>query len=205
MNMKGERKYQMAKKTTNHTKQNYFTFQFQNLGEGWTGKISTLDVRKNAQRLFKDIACGNINLDKDIQFFNEPSFTHNLLLAASDNAYYNYTLWYSLSVLQYKDAVQDKICEEHRIRYDAYTLLANHLNTILTGITINGGLQTRDFVSSMMVALHKYRYVFNGYYITIGHPDDGKLRVERKRKYNDKGSNYRSQGPVQGFPNPDSV
>lgn len=187
-------------------RQNYFNLQFQQLGEGWTGKITTLDVRKSALRLFKDIANGNIDLDKDVQFFNEPSFTYNLKLAADDNAYHCYTLYYALYQMPNKDQYQVKLMDEYLQRYNAYSILSQSFNTILNGIQFNGGLQTKDFVADLIVRLNPSKYLFNGYFITINRPDDGKLKVERRHKErHDKGINTRVTGPVKGFTNPSSM
>ena len=187
-------------------RQNYFNLQFQQLGEGWTGKITTLDVRKSALRLFKDIANGNVDLDKDVQFFNEPSFTYNLKLAADDNAYYNYSIFVAMQQMPNKDAIQQKIMEEHYQRYCAYCVLSQSFNTILNGIQINGGMQTKDIIADLVVRLQPSKYLFNGYFITINRKDDGKMKVERRQKqHHDKGISTRVTGPVKGFTNPSSM
>lgn len=192
----------MGKKSNNQKKgANYFNLQFQQLGDGWTGRITTLDVRKSAIRLFKDIANGNIDLEKDIQYFNEPSFTWNLKLAADDNAYANYSEWLGMSYIPNKDPVQEKICDEHYVRSQVYSVISQTMNNVLTGISINGGLQTSQLIGDLSIYLRDYRYVFNGNYFTITRPDDGKLKVERREKHG-KDTAYRSTGPAKGFPNP---
>lgn len=193
------------KKPQKQKRQNYFNLQFQQLGEGWTGKITTLDVRKSALRLFKDIASGNIDMDKDVQFFNEPSFTYNLKLAADDNAYYNYSVFNGLNMLPAIDAQQQKYVEEHMMRYNAYSIISQYLNTILIGVQMNGGMYTKDVLTDLIIKLQPYKYLFNGYFINVTRPDDGKMRVERRQKQNDKGISDRVSGPVKGFPNPSSM
>lgn len=191
----------MGKGKNKVRKQNYFNLQFQQLGHGWTGKVTTLDIRKSAVRLFKDIACGNVDPEKDIEFFNEPNFTYNLKLAADDNAYYNFTAFTGISMIPNATPMQQQMAEEHRIRHYVYSIISQYLNSILIGISMNGGATTADIVQDMMVTLRPYRYVFNGNFITISHPDDGKLRVERREKVNDGGISERVIGPVKGFAN----
>lgn len=186
-------------------RQNYFNLQFQQLGEGWTAKITTLDVRKSALRLFKDIAAGNIDFDKDVQYFNEPSFTHNLRLAADDNAYYNGTIFNALSASGAQDPYTTQLKEEHYKRYCAFTIISQSLNTILNGISYNQGIQTAEILQNLIDQIQPYRYLFNGYYITLPRQDDGRLKVERRQKQNDNRTNTRSIGPVKGFPNPSGM
>lgn len=192
-------------KSKNKTRPNYFNLQFQQLGPGWTGKVTTMDIRKSAVRLFKDIANGNINPETDIKYFNEPSFTYNLKLSADDNAYYNFTAFQGISIIPNATTLQQKMAEEHRIRYYVYSVISQYLNSILIGISVNGGMQTAAIVQDLAVALRPYRYMFNGNFITIAHPDDGKLRIERREKQNDNGISERVIGPAKGFPNPSGM
>lgn len=192
----------VAKNKKSQSRTNYFNLQFQNIGDGWMGRLTTQDVRKSALRLFKDIASGNVNANKDMEYFNEPNFTYNLKLAADDNMQYNGTIYTALNVNPYKNAFQQKLCDEHYNRYCAYSVLSQCLNNILIGIQINGGIQTDSFISDMVIRLQPYKYSFNGYFLTICRRDDGKLRNERRYlDSDDKRSNSRSIGPVKGFPN----
>lgn len=196
----------MGKKQKGKQKnQTYFNLQFQQLGEGWMGKITTQDVRKSALRLFKDIASANLDLPKDIQFFNEPSFTYNLKLAADDNAYYNWTIYNSLYNMQYRSQVDEDIMQEHFVRYNAFLVLSECLNNILNGLYINGGIQTEFLITDMITKMQPFKYSFNGYYITINRKDDGKLKTERRQRGNDSRNGKRLQGPVKGFPNPSDM
>lgn len=174
----------------------FFQVQEQKLGIGFINKMTTDFVQKNALKVFKDIATGNINLEKDIEYFNKYDFVYNLLMAANNNANYNYYSYYGLvnSPAYQTDLGMQSIATQHYESYVLYQRIATHLNNILKGITMFNGVYTRFYLEQMMSELRSSRNVFSGYFITISQDKPRQIRSERRQLPNDQRYNNEDEG-----------
>ena len=179
----------------------FFKQQEQKYGVDFINRINTEFVRKNALKIFRDLACGAINPDKDYVYFNVYDFTYNLFLAANDNAKYNWCCYHGLSTSQYaqQDIEMQKIAASHFEHYNVYTSICSHLNNILYNITYYDGVYTRFHLDQLIAQIRWSRNVFNGYFITIGKDSDRNyVKKERRQLPNDKGFNNQSEGGFFG-------
>lgn len=70
---------------SNHQKKrnNYFSDNIQRNGEGFLQQYDARKLRSDANRVFKDIAYGNIDFDKYWMYFTEPTFINALIDVAN--------------------------------------------------------------------------------------------------------------------------
>lgn len=162
-------------------------------GPDFLRKINPLYIKKNALKIFKDIASGNFNFEEHSQYFSEAAFTYNLLCAAQDNMNYNWYCYVGLSsnpsLTNNPQAVS--ISKELYETYCAYNTLCAHLNNILIAIQYSNFVQIPILLKNLSFDISKYKYKFNGYYITIERERDRSYnKIERRQIHNgEAGSN----------------
>lgn len=157
--------------------------QRQKLGDGWLNRVNALFIRKNALKVFKDLAYGSSDIDLDYKEFMNANFVYNLCDAASDNARYNYACYIGLynSGMAQNDPNLFKIMNEHRELYLLYNSLVSHLNNILQDIATTQGVYVKQYLQMLVADIRWKRNAFCGYFITIQKTTDTQyLRNERR-------------------------
>lgn len=173
----------------------FFQQQRQKLGSDFMNRINPEIVRKNALKIFKDLATGAINVEHEYEFFNRYDFTYALWQAATDNAKYNYFSY--MGLYNYPGCAADpemiRVCQEHFDLYNLYNSIAVHLNNILQNITMYQGIYTRHYLTQLVAEIRWKRYAFNGYFITIP-KDDDKSTIKKRREIPDHDQGFSNQG-----------
>lgn len=195
----------MAKNNRNKPKNqpSWIQQQLQQNGEAFIGRLTTDIIRKNALKIFKDIASGNIDYNRDWKYFGMYTFTYNLFLSAQDNAYYTWTCCSGIMTMLNSGQADSKMVEianELKLNYDAYSTVMQGLNNILSVIQASNGEHLDMYLppklQELTVQLQRYRRCFNGYFITVGRPDDGRMRIERREIPNGESRSDSYQGYV---------
>lgn len=186
----------------------FFQQQTQKLGPGFMNKINTEFVRKNALKIFRDLACGAINPEQDYEYFNIYDFTYSLYDSAMDNATYNWYCYYGLynNPMSQSDPNMQRIAAEHYERYTLYNSIAIHLNNILQNITMFGGVYTRFYMQQLIAEIRWKRNTFNGYFITLTKEyDNSYIKNKRRELPNDQGFSDKSEGGFWDKPFKDNM
>ena len=164
--------------------QSFFDQQVQKLGENWLCLTNTDTIRKNALKVLKDLAFGNIDPYEDAKYFGSADFTYNIKVACDDNSMYNY--WTYVGLNQYlqmygpQDPNIEKIMCQHYDMHVAYTQASAALNNILTTINTMGDQYVPAAIMQANTMLSPYKYSFSGYFVTIQRHDDRRVRVPRR-------------------------
>lgn len=181
--------------------------QIKQYGGAFMSRLNTEIVRKNALKIFKDLASGNINYEKHSEFFRVYSFTYSLVLAANDNAYYAWAVSAGLDTFIVSNPMAanegnklTEISRELKKSFNAYNAASAVLNNVLIDIQNTQGQNIVPLLQQAVVTLQQYKHCFNGYFITVGRPDEGRLRVERRIIPNGQSSSNQGEGYVQETP-----
>lgn len=166
----------------------FFMQQRQKNGANWMNFVSTEFIRKNANRIFKDLATGAANVDYEYVNFLNNDFTYNLALAASENAKYNYISYMGICntpVPVDKDMI--RVANDQFQKFQVYNIIVDFMNCILKDNTYNNGTLCRYYLQELVAAIRYRRNVFNGNYVTIVDDNDRKnLKIERRIKNYDQ-------------------
>lgn len=172
------------KNKNNKNQQTFFDQMVQKLGSNWLCLTNTDTIRKNAMKIVKDLAFGNIDPYEDAKYFSSSDFTFNVKVACDDNASYNYWTYVGLSnymqVYGAPDQNIERIMREHYEMYIAYSTASIALNNILITITTLGDNYVPAAIMQANAMLSPYKYSFMGYFITIQRNDDRRARVARR-------------------------
>ena len=164
--------------------QTFFDQMVQKLGSNWLCLTNTDIIRKNAMKVLKDLAFGNIDPYEDCKYFCSADFTYNIKVACDDNAKYHY--WSYMGLSQYfqmygvPDASAEKLMCEHYEQYKAYTQGSVALNNILNTLNMFGEQYVPAAIMQATTMLTPYKYSFMGYFITIQRNDDRRARVPKR-------------------------
>lgn len=124
----------------NRKRESYFDIQIKASGERFLYNKTPLDIKKDANKIFKDIAYANLNLERDVAYFCEPSFVNSLYI----EAYANLTLngWSAIGLQTYmqNNGIDDINANFVLLRFqnacNAYSVLTKHLSNIINDINI---------------------------------------------------------------------
>lgn len=191
----------MAKNNNKKQSQpSFFEQQLQRNGPGWIYAMNTEQIRKNALKVFKDIAFGNVDPVTTAEYFAIADFTYNLKLAADDNASYNYYTFIGLQNCPQLSPEMIKVGNIHYDNFTAYNVTSQALNNILMSVSAHGPVFVPAMIMQAITMMAPYKHYFNGYFITLPRGDDQRIRVPRREigiggniNY-DQGSSTQSQG-----------
>lgn len=180
----------------------FFMVQRQKYGENWLALVNTEYIRKNALKIFRDLAYGSANIEVEYKYFMNHDFTYNLAEAAYDNAKYCYACYVGLSsnptVLS--DNYMVKIAQEHYDRYQVFNTIVMHLNSILKDNSCSNSTLVRYYLQEMVAAIRWKKVAFNnGYFITLPKEQDKAYVRQERRQHNDGCKNYQDDSGLRGF------
>ena len=118
-------------------KPNYFDQKIQQFGDEFMTKMTILDLKKDANRILKDIGFANIDFSnmKYLRYFSDPVFVQTLLQASYDNWNYNNMTCSGLETYfqsnQYSQTDMD-IYDIHNMARQAYSIMYNGLNDLMS-------------------------------------------------------------------------
>lgn len=177
--------------------QSYMDQQKQRLGVGFISKLTADDIKKNALRIFKDLAVGNMPPVEAVQYFSVYDFVYNLKVAADENLNYRQYVYYGLCnnpVMQYDQQAQ-KVAAEIADQINTYMSIDAHLNNILNDITMNNGVYVEFYLNQMVADIRWRKNTFNGFFVTINTNDSRskRIRQERRQIHNDQRTNNKNE------------
>lgn len=179
-------------------KPSFLKQQEQRLGTGFLNRLNAEDIRKNALKIFRDLAEGNMDPNEVEQYFNQTDFTYNLLVAATDNLNYRnyvYSGLISNPQIQY-DLEMQRVASEVADQIRTYQSIVGHLNNILYNISMYNGVYTRYYLQELISEIRWRKNTFNGFFITLPKESD-KKRIRQERRQigdNDKRFNNPNEG-----------
>lgn len=180
----------------------FFMMQRQKFGEDWLNRVNSEYIRKNALKIFKDLAYGAANIEVEYKYFMNHDFTYNLAEAAYDNAKYCYACYVGLSSnpAALADAYMVKIAQEHYDRYQVFNTIVMHLNGILKDNACSNSTLVRYYLQEMVAAIRWKKVAFNnGYFITLPKEHDKAYVKQERRQYNDGYKSYQDDSGLKGF------
>lgn len=114
-------------------KSNYFQQNIQKFGENFIGQKNAGELEMDAIRVFRDIARGNIDVERDGKYFLNPQFLECCITSASLKLSL-YTTQYNGVLMLVNNGTTDQttisILEYNKRCMEAYTFIYNHLNNI---------------------------------------------------------------------------
>lgn len=162
----------------------FFMQMRQKNGDNWLNMVSTEFIRKNAMRIFKDLATGAANVDTEYQYFLNYDFTYNLAVAASDNANYNRICYLGICNSPVPvDKEMVRVANDQLDKFNVYNMIVSYMNNILQDLTFNGGTLCRYYLQEMVASIRYKRNAFNGNFITLPKENDRQhLKLERRNR-----------------------
>ena len=179
------------KKESNNINRSWFENKKKELGGDFLNEINPLFIKRDAIRIFKDIAYGNISINRDhVKYFRNSSFVNALLEAAVDQyvwnsgAYiglYNYITMVCNNQIPNEFAYLYDICDRFRRRTDCYVCIRQYMQYILEDIKYRNGMYVDKLLANLSCALTSYKDTLNGDYYTI----NMNKRREPNQRFND--------------------
>lgn len=119
----------------NKKRENYFDQKIKQMGEDFMIKMSTQDLKKDANRILKDIAYANIDFSeiKYLRYFADPNFVQLLIQVSYENWNYNNVTCIGLENYFKSGMPQNemRIYDIHNAARSAYAVLYNGLNSLI--------------------------------------------------------------------------
>lgn len=189
----------------NKKRENYFDQKIKQMGEDFLIKITTHDLKKDANRILKDIAYANIDFSdiKYLRYFADPNFVQLLVQVAYENWNYNNVTCIGLENFFPSGMPQNEmqIYDIHNAARYAYAGLYNGLNSLMQYlIQCNQSQQQvtagpiKDIMFMTVNSVIQYNKGMNYTFIVV-------VENNRRSNGNDKRPYNKTKGNVQRFPN----
>lgn len=133
----------MAKGNNNKPKSNYFAQEIQKKGENFLEGKTSKDMQWDAQRVFRDLARGNVNIDQYYIYFLEVQFLDNCIKFAYDKmTEHNYCFMGTNLLFTQLGCTNQMMCQpqqmnellavvnKHKRSYEAYSMIFTSLNNL---------------------------------------------------------------------------
>lgn len=146
------------------------------LGEDFLSNINVYYIKKDAIKIFKDIAYGNISVVKDhIKYFYNVSLLNALQEASVDQYVWHNATFIGLSnyIAMCNNSIPNEyaylydICNRHRRSAECYTQIYQHLELMINNIKYRNGTEVEIIFNNLSGTLSKYKDSLNGDYYTI--------------------------------------
>lgn len=183
------------KKELNGINRSWIETKKKELGGDFLNELNPFFIKRDAIRIFKDIAYGNISVNKDhVKYFRNSSFVNALLEAAVDQyvwnsatyiGLYNYITVVCNNQIPTEFAYLYDICDRFRRRTECYTQIRQYMQYILEDIKSRNGVYVDKLLANLSCILTKYKDSLNGDYCTI---NMNKRRESNQGFYEDRPS-----------------
>lgn len=194
----------MGRQNNNKKKKpNYFDQKIQQFGEDFMTKMTIPDLKKDANRILKDIAYANIDFTniKYLKYFSDPVFVNTLIQAAYDNWNYNNVTCIGLETYLQADQQQGQIDMDiydiHNMARQAYYILYNGLSDLLSYINTcanaNQPAYSQPMIDILFIMSRNLLQYNKGMNYTF-------IVVNDRRTNNDQRARNSYQGEIQGSP-----
>lgn len=189
----------------NKRRENYFDQKIKQFGDDFMAKMNPTDLKKDANRILKDIAYGNINYGdmKYTRYFADPNFIQILLQVSYENWNYNNVTAIGLEMYFKENQVDDSIIQIYDIHdaaRNAYYYLYNALNNVMqylqTCYSQNAQVMSGPIVDIMYIAtnnLIQYNKGMNYTFVVV-------VENNRRQQVNDQRACNTNQGENQKYP-----
>lgn len=183
-------------------KPNYFDQKIQQFGDEFMTKMTILDLKKDANRILKDIGFANIDFSnmKYLRYFSDPVFVQTLLQASYDNWNYNNMTCVGLENYfqsnQYTQTDMD-IYDIHNMARQAYSIMYNGLNDLMSYLNrcsqTGSQIYSQPMIDILFIMSRNLLQYNKGINYTF-------IVVDDRRNYNDKRPRNNHQEQVQRVP-----
>lgn len=129
----------MKPNNNNNRKRNsYFSTNIQQKGENFLEQKNAQQLQNDAIRIFRDLARGNVDLEKYGEYFLDPMMIDACIIAATNKVMYhtisyngvNYMINYLNSMMQAVDPNIIMVSEDHRKSMEVYTIILQNMQCI---------------------------------------------------------------------------
>ena len=189
-------------KNNKKKKPNYFDQKIQQFGEEFMSKMTIMDIKKDANRILKDIGYANIDFTdiKYLRYFSDPVFIQALIQAAYENWNYNNVTCIGLETYfqsnQYSQADMD-IYDIHNMARQAYLIMYNGLSDLMSYLNkcvqANEQAYSQPMIDILFIMTRNLLQYNKGINYTF-------IVVDDRRNNNDKRTRNSYQGEVQRLP-----
>jgi len=165
-----------SQKGKGHNNNGYFVQNAQKYGEDFHKRKRPDDLRKEAPKIFKDIAFMRGNIGSIIKYFMDYQFVNNIMIVADDeyrcknatciglSTYYNQQM---ANGTYNKDQRIPEFLNEVTRQTEAYNIITTRLNNILNELdSLKRGkdkmavyVSIGNYLKSMSISLKDYRYL----------------------------------------------
>ena len=143
----------MKGQKNSNRRSNYFQQNVQKFGENFISRKNPAELELDAIRIFRDIARGNIDVQKDGPYFLDTQFLESCLTAANLKLNLHTTNYNGVLMLVNNNlgsSMTMSILEYNKRCMEAYTIIYNHLMNIKATKDIN-------YLTTMVGNLRNYR------------------------------------------------
>lgn len=172
------KKFKNNKKKQNNNNNGYFAQNVQKYGENFHEKKNAEELKKDAPRIFKDIAFLNGRVSGIIEYFMSEQFVNNLKYVADDLYRYNNAVCIGLTTYYQQQTNSGQYSQDERIpeilndetkRTTAYgiimtglTNISNELNSLHAGKDrLSVYYAIGNHLKSMSINLRNYRFIIS--------------------------------------------
>lgn len=181
---------QLNKRKRNQLANSYFEQKIKSDGENFLNFMNAIQVKKDAFKIFKDLAHGNIDIERHGKFFTNASFVNNLRAVAEDNYKINSLSANGLQIAMQMNNISDKdtvyVMNALAAKADAYMVLTNFFNMILIDIVNYGGANIPQYLYGIINELNPRKEAFNGNFIIVPRNEDYPYPGMERRNFYDR-------------------
>lgn len=142
------------KPTTRKARPSYFQRNIQSQGENFLDQMNADRMQKDAIRVFRDLAMGNIKIETEGQFFFNVQFLESCITAAYSKLILHTTHYNGVALLVtngIEDATTQSVLAYDKLCSEAYSII----HTNLIALQNTGDL---NYLTVMVNNLQRYKY-----------------------------------------------
>ena len=149
------------KKNNNKKGKDYFSQSIERYGgEDFLRFKNAAEIEREAPRIFRDLARGNVNIHKFGYMFLNNQFLSSLIKSANENYEFYNISYQGVNTLMYHIinngmVIDNKITNtlnQHKVKCEAYSVILRYLNALQSSQDLN-------YLPLLVNALSQYKYI----------------------------------------------